>query len=393
MRKVIFTIVLAVVVVFLPLSVSASSVSGESGDAISGCNKKGMSAKARRACRAKARARAAARKKRRAEEARLRAIARANAIENNLRKTATNNILRDNIEGEDLAVRQVALEALGSHAGTVIVMETKTGKILTAVNHNWAFRKAFEPCSTIKLVTTVAGLKEEVIDEEDEESQSALEQALARSNNRYFQRVGSHMEYPEMIQTAKELGLGKPTGINVPGEIAGQIPLVKKTALVYSHGYGFKTTPLQQAVLISTIANHGKKVVPYIPRDNYNPQSSMAKSKIVDLPVKDLDGVIPGIKGAAEYGTARRGVDADLGVAGKTGTCSKTGTFTSVAPIDDPKYTVVVVLRGRYGKGRYAAAVAGKIYEALLSQPAEPDSDNRVIPAMLKMPEAIASHP
>ena len=56
---------------------------------------------------------------------------------------------------------------------------------------------------------------------------------------------------------------------------------------------------------------------------------------------------------------------ASLGIAGKTGTCSAVGTFASVAPIDDPKYTVVVVTRGRAGKGRYAAAVAGKIYQAL----------------------------
>jgi len=73
--------------------------------------------------------------------------------------------------------------------------------------------------------------------------------------------------------------------------------------------------------------------------------------------------------GTAEYGTAHRGVDATLGVAGKTGSCIYKGTwiglFTSVAPVENPKYSVVVITRGSGERGKYAAAIAGRVYQAL----------------------------
>jgi len=76
--------------------------------------------------------------------------------------------------------------------------------------------------------------------------------------------------------------------------------------------------------------------------------------------------------GAAEWGTAHRGVDASLGIAGKTGSCITKGTwiglFTSVAPIENPKYAVAVITRGASERGKYAAAVAGRVYQALAPQ-------------------------
>ena len=82
-----------------------------------------------------------------------------------------------------------------------------------------------------------------------------------------------------------------------------------------------------------------------------------------------VTGVIPGMVGAAQYGTARRGVDAAMGIAGKTGSCigkgSWLGLFASVAPVQNPKYSVVVITRGQAERGKYAAAIAGRVYQAL----------------------------
>ena len=331
------------------------------------CNSRKLSKKAKQACSARI-ARAVAEARRRAEEARRRAIARAIAAENALRKTAADNISRDITDGEDLVIRKAVVDAIGNNAATAVVMETQTGKIITIVNQDWAIRKSFSPCSTIKLVTTVAGLNEDVIDEEDQVSQDDLEKALARSKNGYFGLIGSKVGYDEFRKVATTLGLGKPTGINAPGESPGKLSFVRKTGLVYSHGYGIEMTPLQQAVMVSIIANHGKKVTPYIPKKTEKDPVTIPKTEQINLPVKDLDGAIPGMKGAAEYGTAHRGVDYLQGVAGKTGTCSATGTFTSVAPISNPKYTVVVITRGNAGKGKYAAAIVGKIYHFLLGK-------------------------
>src|SRR5262249_17533555 len=89
----------------------------------------------------------------------------------------------------------------------------------------------------------------------------------------------------------------------------------------------------------------------------------------INLPPNTLQRIIPGMIGAADYGTARRGVDSSLEIAGKTGSCIEQGTwvglFASVAPIENPKLAVVVILRGQSERGKYAAAVAGNIYSAL----------------------------
>ena len=73
-------------------------------------------------------------------------------------------IARDDTTGEDLEVRRAAVKALGNHIGTVVVMDPKTGSVYSIVNQEWALRRGFKPCSTIKLVTGVAGLGEKVID-------------------------------------------------------------------------------------------------------------------------------------------------------------------------------------------------------------------------------------
>jgi penicillin-binding protein 2 len=320
-----------------------------------------------------ARRQAAIAEQRRREQAAREARERHIAFERGLRTETVDNISNDNTEGEDLAVRRAAVQGLGSKAGTVVVMEAKTGKILTIVNQEWAIRNAFKPCSTIKLVTGVAGINESVIKDDGHIGNSngmVLQDALARSNNGYFQRVGSNIGNKKMIQYAKTLGLGEPTGLNMAGETGGRLPYGNNNARIYSHGDDFEVTPLQLAVLVSALSNGGKKVVPQVPhsrveRSAFRPQIA----EQVALPAHTIEGVLPGMAGAAEYGTARRGVDASMGVAGKTGSCitkgSWIGLFASVAPVEDPKYSVVVITRGEHERGKYAAAVAGRVYEAL----------------------------
>ncbi len=322
------------------------------------------------------RAAALAEQRRREEAARI-ARERKLAFERGLRNETQANILKDNPEGEDLRIRQVAIDALGSRAGTVVVMESQTGKILTMVNQDWAIRNSFKPCSTIKLVTGVAGINENVINNEGtvvgDGSSMRLNTALAYSKNPYFQRVGVKMGNGKMIEYAKDLGLGQKTGINAEGETPGRLPYGNNNPRIYSHGDDFEVTPLQLAVMVSAIANDGKKVVPQV----YRPQAQRTGFRPqlvgrIELPQDKVEGVLPGMIGAAEYGTARRGVDPSLGIAGKTGSCigkgSWVGLFASVAPVENPKYSVVVITRGEGERGKFAAGVAHRIYSALAPQ-------------------------
>jgi hypothetical protein len=176
-----------------------------------------------------------------------------------------------------------------------------------------------------------------------------------------------------MVEYAHELGLGERTGINAEGETAGRVPNGNSNPRIYSHGDDFEVTPLQLAVMVSALSNGGRKVVPQIPRQRIERTSMRPVIKdMIDLPQSSFEGVLPGMVGAASYGTAHRGVDASMGVAGKTGSCifkgSWIGLFASVAPVEDPKYSVVVITRGESERGKYAAAIAGKVYQALGSQ-------------------------
>ena len=316
---------------------------------------------------------------RRAELARLAAIARQRAMDQALRDEAAANIARDETTGEDLEVRRAAIAALGDRAGTVVVMDPKTGRVYTIVNQEWALRRGFKPCSTIKLVTGLAGLCENVIDPVQLVSVGAssysldLTDALALSNNGFFQNVGGHVGFEKMIKYARELGLGERTGINHPNEYPGRVPVYKYGHAVNhmsSHGDDFEVTPIQLAALVSAIANGGKLLVPHLPRTpeetiNFKPEVR----RQLNIPQEHLRRLIPGMIGAVNYGTARTAYDMTQTIAGKTGTCigqgSWLGLFASYAPVHDPKLAVVVVTRGSRERGRTAAAVAGQIYRAL----------------------------
>lgn len=279
----------------------------------------------------------------------------------------------DDVSGEDLEIRRAALAALGTAAGTVVVMNAQNGRILSIVNQDWAIRNAFKPCSTIKIVTGIAGYSEELIRRDGSLANGSyrlgLDQALAYSNNAYFQKVGADLGNEKMIFYAGRLGLGTVTGINAPGESAGRLPFGNSNLRIYSHADDFEVTPLQLAVMVSAVTNGGRLVVPRIPkteREKANFRGYLRRN--LDMKPSVYKRVIPGMLGAAEYGTAKS-IPNDLRVAGKTGSCISKGTwvglFASAAPAEDPKFAVVVITRGKYARGRHSAAIAAKVYEAL----------------------------
>jgi hypothetical protein len=317
--------------------------------------------------------------RRRAELARQAAIARQRAADQALRDETAANISRDETTGEDMEVRRSAVAALGTHAGSVVVMDPKTGRVYTVVNQEWALRRGFKPCSTIKLVTGLAGLSENVINPELPDGVAVgrirldLTDSLAYSNNGYFQNVGGRVGFDRMMTYARELGLGQPTGINHASEFPGRVPAYKSGYAVNhmsSHGDDFEVTPIQLGVLASTIANGGTLLVPHLPRTpQENVRFQTETRRRVNISPEALRRMIPGMIGSASYGTGKLAYDPVMQVAGKTGTCigqgSWLGLFTSYAPVADPRLAVVVVTRGSGERGRVAAAIAGKVYRSL----------------------------
>jgi membrane peptidoglycan carboxypeptidase len=316
--------------------------------------------------------------RRRAEAARQAAIARQRAIDQALRNEVQGMIARDNTSGEDSQVRRVAVNALGNHAGTVVVMDPMTGRVYSIVNQEWALRRGFKPCSTIKLVTGVAGLAENVISPSEltlasNHSRMDLTSALAHSNNPYFERVGSGIGFDKMIHYARELGLGEKTGANVPFEYAGRLPELKPGFALhrmFSYADGFEVTAVQLGNLVSAMANGGKLLVPQVLRPSEEARFKPKVRRKLDIDADVLQRMVPGMIGAVNYGSGRRAYDPTQTVAGKTGTCnggegSWVGLFTSYAPLANPRLAVVVITRGTDAHHHLPAAVAGQIYRDL----------------------------
>jgi len=317
--------------------------------------------------------------RRRAEAARLAAIARQRAIDDALRNEVQTMIARDNTIGEDPEVRRVAVNALGNHAGTVVVMDPMNGKVYSIVNQEWALRRGFKPCSTIKLVTGVAGLSENIIPPSElalayDRPRMDLTAALAHSDNSYFEHVGSSLGFDKMVHYARELGLGEKTGLNVPFEYPGRLPEMKpgfSVRRMFSYADGFEVTPLQLGSLVSAMANGGKLYEPQIPRNAQ--EAGRFKAKVrrkLNIDSAVWQRMIPGMVGAVNYGSGRRAYNPTQTVAGKTGTCnggegSWVGLFTSYAPLANPKLAVVVITRGTDAHRHVPAAVAGQIYRDL----------------------------
>jgi membrane peptidoglycan carboxypeptidase len=331
---------------------------------------------------AEARRREAAEAERRRRAAIAAAEAHRRSVDQSLRDETVANIRRDDTSGEDPDVRRIAVEALGNRAGSVVVMDPRTGRVYTVVNQDWALRHGYKPCSTIKLVTGMAGLSERVINPTDTVNISDrsyrldLTDSIAFSNNGYFQNVGGQVGFERMVRYARELGLGEATGINKPNESAGRVPLFKSGYAVNhmsSHGDDFEVTPIQLATLVSAMANGGNLLAPRLPRSpaesfNFNP----IVRRHIGVPAEAVQRMTPGMIGAVNYGTAKLAFDPLQTIAGKTGSCigqgSWLGLFASYAPVADPRLAVVVVTRGSGERGKYAAAVAGRIYRGLDSR-------------------------
>lgn len=288
---------------------------------------------------------------------------------------------QDNPAGDDLFIRRAALEALGNWNGSIVVVDPKSGRILSIVNQKLALSGGFTPCSTFKPVVALAALKEGVITPTTKlhvggRQRINVTEALAKSNNVFFLKLGEMLGFRRLAAYAHEFGLGQKAGRNIPGESPGRFPPAppKEGGVGYLAYYGqdIEVTPLQMAALISSIANGGTLYELQYPRTpdelaHFEPQ---VRRRLDDL-VQYIPQIKEGLAAAVIYGTARLAYDPGMQILGKTGTCSEDGArlgwFVSYAEDLQPKYVVVVLLRGgRMMYGPHAAEIAGRLYHDLL---------------------------
>ena len=170
--------------------------------------------------------------------------------------------------GEDPVVRQAAIDALGDMNGTVVAVEPTSGRILAMVNQKLALSSGAQPCSTIKLSVALGALSEGLITRDTPVSLGGryrmnLTQALAHSNNAYFEAVGRQLGFEKVSHYAHLFGLGELAGYRIPGEHLGTYPTqvipasLGGVGKMCSFGEGVSMTPLQLAAMVSAIANGG----------------------------------------------------------------------------------------------------------------------------------------
>lgn len=288
----------------------------------------------------------------------------------------------DNPAGEDPNVREAAVEGLSNWNGAAVVVDPNTGRILSIVNQKVALSSAVPPCSTFKPIVGLAALKEGLITPETRikvgrRKSLDLTEALAHSNNRFFAKLGQQLGFDRLHDIGRRFGFGEKAGVDIPGETAGRFPETYPreagVGLMSSHGKSIGATPLQMAAAMAAIANGGTLYELQYPR---TPEEIVSLAPRVRTQLDDLAEYFPqvkqGLAATVLYGTGRQAYDPDAGwqVLGKTGSCSENGTrlgwFVSYSAEPQPKYVVVVLLRGgRVVYGPTAADIAGKIYHGL----------------------------
>src|ERR1041384_4723202 len=137
----------------------------------------------------------------------------------------------DDSSYDDPVVRAAAVAALGKYSGAVVAVDPNTGRILTVVNQKLAFSDGYIPCSTIKPTITLAALEENVITPDTmlrvgRRKYMNLTEAMARSNNEFFEQLGTRMGFDTVSKYGRLLGLGELAGYNLPDEHPGSFPTV-----------------------------------------------------------------------------------------------------------------------------------------------------------------------
>ena len=319
------------------------------------------------------------------------------------------------------------MEETKAIAGTVVVMNPRTGEILALTNRptfnpnnkkeirpeslkNRAVSDIYEPGSTFKIVTISAGLEEKVTrpDEmidcqmgsivingmriRDSRPHGVLSVAdvIAESSDVGSIKIGMRLGNDRFYKYIRAFGFGQQTGIELPGETRGMTKPVDRWSKVsfaaISMGQEIGISALQLASLISTIANDGVRVPPRIVAGTVAPQAG--PQTVAFHPVEGTRVISPltaaqmkqMLQGVVLHGTGRKAILEGYTSAGKTGTAQKVdpathaysktkyvGSFAGFAPINNPQIAVAVILDSAVGLHQ-GGQVSAPIFQRIVQQ-------------------------
>lgn len=276
---------------------------------------------------------------------------------------------------------------------------------------NRAISDTYEPGSVFKLITMAAGLEENVVKYDEKftctgsvnvadriyschntagHGTQTLTEGLMNSCNPYFITIGQRLGVDTFYKYFEAFGFTEETGIDLPGEASPKagVTYFKKDTMTKvnlassSFGQSFQITPIQMITAVNAIANDGKLMKPYIVSKTLDSDGNVIlqnqpieKRQVVSESTSEK--IMASMEQVALNGTARNAYVAGYRVGGKTGTSDKlnnvgqvVASFVGVAPTNDPRITVLIVVdepEGATGGGAVAAPVAGEVIENTLT--------------------------
>lgn len=337
----------------------------------------------------------------------------------------------------DTALQAVAEQHLRGKVGAVVAMDPRNGEILALASSptydpglfaggisaaNWrrltgdrglpllnrAAEGTYEPGSVFKIVTGLAALSEGVANRNSVfhcTGSLQLGRWIFRdlaaygtvnfirgtqvSCNVMFWTLGRAVGVERLARYATGLGLGGPTGIDLPAESAGLIPTAEWKQQTWKEpwypgdtlnmaiGQGFVlTTPVQMARVVSAVANGGVLIRPHLARRILAPDgrtvrvfASEGVPAGVTLPPAALQVMRDGLRAVVAGGTGTAAAVPGLEIAGKTGSAENPrgrphAWFAGYAPAGRPALVVVVFIEHGYRGGLNAAPIARALFEA-----------------------------
>ena len=204
----------------------------------------------------------------------------------------------------------------------------------------------------------------------------SLSKVLIKSSNVGISKVALSMPVEQLLGTYQSMGLGNYSGIDLIGESAGIIHDRPRWSdferATLSFGYGLTATPLQLARMYATLGSGGILYPTSILKLTKQPEGErVLETHVAQSVMNMLIGV------TEKGGTATKAHIAGYPIAGKTGTSRKAvaggygddyvALFAGVAPINNPRLAISVVINEPKGDHYYGGDVAGPVFAKVMS--------------------------
>ncbi len=334
------------------------------------------------------------------------------------------------------------VQQTGALSGYVLVQDARTGELLTMASYpsfdpdvnpsspsdlrNAAVEDAYEPGSTSKLITAATALEIGLIEpstplvlpyrvhrggtsfkdaHDPDNPYVTFAGVLATSSNMGTIMYGEDIPDDVLTQWQRKFGLGKVTGLGLPGESPGLLPdpsvwsATSKPTMLF--GQGLTSTALQQVSVFQTVANGGVKIPPTVVAGTtdadgrYTATARPGGERIISpetaQTLTDIMEYVPTAQGTAPLAEVP-----GYRVAGKTSTASRvdpatgnykgvTSAFIGFAPADDPQIVVSVTIQKPTRISQWGGTVAGPVFSDVMRYALQ----ERAIPPSTTLPPPV----